>query len=247
MLFALPAIRNTQPGIPDIGCTADLAGFMWVMFLVMISTVMMMWNYIFKYGKDKVPETLSKTVFPDSSAQSFDSDKTFVDYRETKFPQGDKSFVDYRDKKLPSKIEFKDYSRNPYASPTSPKSRNQPPSPLRETYADQHSAQDQDTNYVIHDEIQYQTQPHHQQQYENPISPKSPFPNSPMISPRRYSPAERTESGVEVASFDNYDMESGPIVPSRVQRKLFSGRSSPMPGRPPISPRSRSRVPTDHY
>ena len=32
LLFALPAIRNTQPGVPPIGCTLDLAGFFWCMF-----------------------------------------------------------------------------------------------------------------------------------------------------------------------------------------------------------------------
>jgi hypothetical protein len=37
LLFALPAIRNTQPGVPPIGCTIDLVGFFWAMFLVIFS------------------------------------------------------------------------------------------------------------------------------------------------------------------------------------------------------------------
>lgn len=28
-LFALPALRETQPGIPSIGCAADVLGFYW--------------------------------------------------------------------------------------------------------------------------------------------------------------------------------------------------------------------------
>ena len=45
-LFALPAIRNSQPGAPPIGCTVDVAGFFWNMSLVMVSTVLLMVNYI---------------------------------------------------------------------------------------------------------------------------------------------------------------------------------------------------------
>ncbi|KAJ3271509.1 hypothetical protein HDV01_006560 [Terramyces sp. JEL0728] len=53
LLFALPAIRNTQPGIPSIGATIDLAGFMWNMFLVLVSCCVLMANYIHKYQRDK--------------------------------------------------------------------------------------------------------------------------------------------------------------------------------------------------
>lgn len=32
MLFALPALRSAQPGIPDVGCIADVLGFYWYVF-----------------------------------------------------------------------------------------------------------------------------------------------------------------------------------------------------------------------
>lgn len=53
LLFALPAIRNTQPGVPGIGCTIDVSGFLWNMFLVLVASLLLMWNYILKYTKDK--------------------------------------------------------------------------------------------------------------------------------------------------------------------------------------------------
>jgi hypothetical protein len=34
MLFALPAVRNMQPGAPPIGCTTDVVGFFWNMGLI---------------------------------------------------------------------------------------------------------------------------------------------------------------------------------------------------------------------
>ncbi|KAI8894798.1 hypothetical protein BC833DRAFT_603555 [Globomyces pollinis-pini] len=52
LLFALPAIRNIQPGAPQIGCIADTASFFWCMGLVVISMLMNMWNYIEKNPRE---------------------------------------------------------------------------------------------------------------------------------------------------------------------------------------------------
>jgi hypothetical protein len=63
LLFALPGLRNTQPGIPVLGCTADTAGFFWNMLLIALSIVLMMWNYIFRYQAEPKPK---KEVSADS-------------------------------------------------------------------------------------------------------------------------------------------------------------------------------------
>ncbi|KAF9928560.1 hypothetical protein FBU30_002298 [Linnemannia zychae] len=41
-LFALPALRETQPGIPSIGCAADVLGFYWNMAIIAISSIMIL-------------------------------------------------------------------------------------------------------------------------------------------------------------------------------------------------------------
>ena len=56
LLFALPGLRNAQPGIPTLGCAADTAGFFWNMLLIALSIVLMMWNYIFKYTAEPRPQ-----------------------------------------------------------------------------------------------------------------------------------------------------------------------------------------------
>lgn len=62
-LFALPAIRNSQPGAPPIGCTVDVAGFFWNMSLVMVSTVLLMVNYIKKKQREtKVVDGAAKSL-----------------------------------------------------------------------------------------------------------------------------------------------------------------------------------------
>ncbi|KAI8905057.1 hypothetical protein EDD86DRAFT_249278 [Gorgonomyces haynaldii] len=62
LLFALPAIRNSQPGVPTVGATVDLAGFMWNMFLVLTAAVMLIWNYIVKYTKEKSSPMLGPKI-----------------------------------------------------------------------------------------------------------------------------------------------------------------------------------------
>ncbi|KAI8831375.1 hypothetical protein BC829DRAFT_437825 [Chytridium lagenaria] len=53
MLFALPAIRNTQPGAPPIGATSDVASFFWAIILTSLSACLLFINYIVKYQKEK--------------------------------------------------------------------------------------------------------------------------------------------------------------------------------------------------
>ncbi|KAJ3321399.1 hypothetical protein HDV06_004384 [Boothiomyces sp. JEL0866] len=45
MLFALPAVRNMQPGQPPIGCTADVVGFFWNMSLVAAAALILLYRY----------------------------------------------------------------------------------------------------------------------------------------------------------------------------------------------------------
>nr|KAJ3400147.1 hypothetical protein HK105_004771 [Polyrhizophydium stewartii] len=53
LLFALPSLRNSQPGAPIIGASIDVAGFMWNMLLVAVSSVLLLTNYIIKYKREK--------------------------------------------------------------------------------------------------------------------------------------------------------------------------------------------------
>ncbi|KAI8848041.1 hypothetical protein BC829DRAFT_394926 [Chytridium lagenaria] len=52
LIFALPGIRNTQPGTPPIGCTADAVSFFWAMSLSAATAACLMINYILKYNFD---------------------------------------------------------------------------------------------------------------------------------------------------------------------------------------------------
>jgi hypothetical protein len=69
LMFALPAIRNTQPGAPSIftliiviGCTADVGGFFWNMALVALAAFLAMLNYIVMYKRVKPVEAAPSNV-----------------------------------------------------------------------------------------------------------------------------------------------------------------------------------------
>jgi hypothetical protein len=52
-LFALPALRNSQPGIPPVGAYCDVVGFYWNMILIAISAIVNLIAYIVRYQDPK--------------------------------------------------------------------------------------------------------------------------------------------------------------------------------------------------
>ncbi|TPX39239.1 hypothetical protein SeMB42_g06402 [Synchytrium endobioticum] len=69
MLFALPAIRNAQPGAPPIGCTSDVMSFFWSMFLVSVSALLLVWNHISFNQNGLRPPSVEAPSQPKESAQ----------------------------------------------------------------------------------------------------------------------------------------------------------------------------------
>ncbi|KAJ3334264.1 hypothetical protein HDU76_003913 [Blyttiomyces sp. JEL0837] len=55
LLFALPALRNSQPGAPPIGATADVVSFFWCEMLTATSSALMLLNYIYFSHKPPQP------------------------------------------------------------------------------------------------------------------------------------------------------------------------------------------------
>lgn len=70
MLFALPAVRETMPGNPIIGCTSDLIGFFWNMGLIAISAILLLWRFSFQdINKDKESRDKLLSGAPEASMQ----------------------------------------------------------------------------------------------------------------------------------------------------------------------------------
>ncbi|KAJ3259658.1 hypothetical protein HK103_001919 [Boothiomyces macroporosus] len=85
MLFALPAVRNMQPGQPPIGCTADVVGFFWNMSLVAAAgnfTLKQALILLYRYSKQQ----RGAVVF-----LKFDDEPSVVDIKSTDFKMSDPS------------------------------------------------------------------------------------------------------------------------------------------------------------
>ncbi|KAJ9088277.1 hypothetical protein DSO57_1024658 [Entomophthora muscae] len=49
VVFALPALRKIQPGIPDFGCILDSAGYFWGVTIVSFSACLMLYSWAFRW------------------------------------------------------------------------------------------------------------------------------------------------------------------------------------------------------
>ncbi|KAI8846404.1 hypothetical protein BC829DRAFT_266123 [Chytridium lagenaria] len=63
LLFALPAVRNAQPGAPQIGCISDIVSFFWAMAISGIAGSLILINYTRKY-KIRRPKPTSSEPTP---------------------------------------------------------------------------------------------------------------------------------------------------------------------------------------
>ncbi|KAG0326627.1 hypothetical protein BGZ99_009299, partial [Dissophora globulifera] len=57
-LFALPALRETQPGIPAIGCAADVLGFYWNMAIIAISSIVILMASALRWKEPSIEHRL---------------------------------------------------------------------------------------------------------------------------------------------------------------------------------------------
>lgn len=60
ILFALPIVRNIQPGVPAIGCTSDVVGLFWNIGFVGVSCIMLLINYVLRYKRVKKVEKVQE-------------------------------------------------------------------------------------------------------------------------------------------------------------------------------------------
>jgi hypothetical protein len=46
LIFGLPALRNTQPGVPPLGAICDYVSFIWAENIVAVSAIVIMWTWL---------------------------------------------------------------------------------------------------------------------------------------------------------------------------------------------------------
>jgi hypothetical protein len=53
LIFGLPALRDTQPGVPEIGSLCDYLSFIWAEVIVSTSAIGLAWMWIVRSVEDK--------------------------------------------------------------------------------------------------------------------------------------------------------------------------------------------------
>jgi len=67
LLYALPRVRDAQPGIPKMGIVQDLVGYCWQVLLIACCLVSLMVNFIMKKERKKAVQAVRKGMFEDST------------------------------------------------------------------------------------------------------------------------------------------------------------------------------------
>jgi Domain of unknown function (DUF4436) len=52
LIFGLPALRNTQPGVPPVGALSDYVSFIWAELIVAVSAVVTVWTWLLRSPGD---------------------------------------------------------------------------------------------------------------------------------------------------------------------------------------------------
>ncbi|KAJ3323844.1 hypothetical protein HDV06_001214 [Boothiomyces sp. JEL0866] len=75
ILFALPNIRNAQPGAPPVGCNADIAAFFPCLILVTASVAMGLINYFSVYKAEPKPQPAAAPLLKNETIVNIESIK----------------------------------------------------------------------------------------------------------------------------------------------------------------------------
>lgn len=60
LIFGLPALRDTQPGIPPLGAFSDYVSYLWAEAIVVISTIVAIWTWISRHRSKRTSSTAKK-------------------------------------------------------------------------------------------------------------------------------------------------------------------------------------------
>ncbi|KAJ1954610.1 hypothetical protein IWQ62_005718, partial [Dispira parvispora] len=80
MMFALPALRNSQPGVPTLGCASDILTFFWCLFMIAVTAIVNILSLVLRWkyrpastltsSETKTPDAPSYPTYPPDLATS---------------------------------------------------------------------------------------------------------------------------------------------------------------------------------
>jgi hypothetical protein len=70
LIFGLPALRDTQPGVPPLGVFSDFASYLWAELIVAVSTVIAIWTWIVRHRSKSAEPVTDPTAVAQSDEKS---------------------------------------------------------------------------------------------------------------------------------------------------------------------------------
>lgn len=70
LIFGLPALRDTQPGVPPLGVFTDFASYLWAELIVAVSTVIAIWTWIARHRSKSAEPVTDPTAVVQSDEKS---------------------------------------------------------------------------------------------------------------------------------------------------------------------------------
>ncbi|KAJ1977228.1 hypothetical protein H4R33_006257, partial [Dimargaris cristalligena] len=64
MMFSLPALRNSQPGVPAFGCASDMLSFFWCLFMIAVSAISILLSVVLRWKSRPKKEDGSANQLP---------------------------------------------------------------------------------------------------------------------------------------------------------------------------------------
>lgn len=80
LIFALPALRNAAPQVPQIGVTIDILGFFWNMLISGVAALVMWASYITAYEDPKMQRKRLRREYLENISHNGDDDSSFLSY-----------------------------------------------------------------------------------------------------------------------------------------------------------------------
>ncbi|KAJ1983330.1 hypothetical protein H4R34_001353 [Dimargaris verticillata] len=62
MLFALPPLRNSQPGVPNVGCASDALSYFWCLFIIAMCSITIIQTFIMRWRRGSVDPYMEKST-----------------------------------------------------------------------------------------------------------------------------------------------------------------------------------------
>ncbi|KAJ1927388.1 hypothetical protein IWQ60_002975 [Tieghemiomyces parasiticus] len=95
IMFAFPALRNSFPGVPQIGCYVDFVGFLWPMVVVALSTCLIVYDFLLSWAPS-TPAMIERWAASPGQPELSPAQSNYSSEKLANYPAGEIGVMPYR-------------------------------------------------------------------------------------------------------------------------------------------------------